>query len=398
MALIAAGRLNQVCADGLIVVEPSLAPGGGNLRDYSVRSDSAAAVFALCVEELSSDPELLSSAELAAIRALPDGETVLVSTAGALLAQRGRALVRRLCDRGADVRLGSRVTAVRPVAAGGAQIEVSADDGTSSTITVDRLVLAVGGEPYVPVGVGRCLPGALHSDVLLRPAGLAAALAHLREQPRVLVVGRAHSAFSLADQLLTASASRGWGPGAVTVATPGPVRLTYPDIRAALADGAEFTAEDVCPESGRVWRLCGLRGDAAARYQLARSGLETRLAVEELSGPALTRRAAEADLVVTATGYTTSGMALLPPNSRTQPDGSVVGPDGRPFAGIVTIGLGSAGRRHAETVGEPSYLGPVDGVWYYQTVLAPALLTDLLTDLPTYPLGRPAADPALLIG
>jgi hypothetical protein len=126
-----------------------------------------------------------------------------------------------------------------------------------------------------------------------------------------------------------------------------------------------------------VWRLCGLRGDAAARYRLARDGGDPRLSVEQLHGPALAERAAAADLVVAATGYRAAALGLLPDDVSPCPDGSIVDRHGRVLAGIRTIGLGSGSRRDASAGGEPSYTGPVDGVWHYQTVLAPAMLEDL---------------------
>ena len=153
--------------------------------------------------------------------------------------------------------------------------------------------------------------------------------------------------------------------------------MTYPDVAAARADGALVTSDDVCPQSGRVWRLCGLRGDAARRFRLGRDGVDARLVVEELGGVALADRAAHADLVVAATGYRTAALRLVPGAVATRPDGSLIDHLGRTLPGIRTVGLGSGSRRSPRAGGEPSYTGPVDGVWHYQTVVAPALFESL---------------------
>jgi hypothetical protein len=286
-------------------------------------------------------------------------------------------LLREIRGLGADVRLGSRVSAVRPHRAGGASVRLTDWAGHSQTLDADRLILAVGGTPHLPTEVARLRPASLrHSDELLRPAGLAEVLEALPPNPRIVIVGRAHSAFSVADRLLSSSYAASWGAAAVTVATRGGVRVTYPDVHAARADRAVFTEDDVCPQSGRVWRLCGLRGDAARRYRLARDGLDPRLVVEELAGDALAARTSTADLVVAATGYRTAALGLVSGAVSAHPDGSLADRWGRPLPGIRTIGLGSGSRR-GEGVGEPSYTGPVDGVWHYQTVLAPAMLDGL---------------------
>lgn len=377
-AMLSLGMLPEACDDGLVVVDPELAPGGGALCDYGIRSDSAAVVFAECVKALGDEPDLTASSALAAILALPDGESIALPVAGRLLREATAPLLRTLRALGADVLLGARVTAVRPQMTGGASVTVADRVGRVETRTVSRLILAVGGEPYLPEDLLNLLPGEVrHSDELLRPAGLARTLGNLPEDPKVVVIGRAHSAFAVADQLLSSDRAQGWSAGAVTVVTRGNVRVTYPDVAAAAADGASFTEDDVCPQSRRVWRLCGLRGDAARRYRLGRDGLDTRLAVAQLHGSALADRASAADLVVAATGYRTAALRLLPDAMAPRPDGSIVDRRGQPLPGIRTIGLGSGSRRSAMMGGEPSYTGPVDGVWHYQTMLAPAMLQAL---------------------
>jgi hypothetical protein len=377
-AMLVEGILPAVCGDGLVVVDPEPTPGGGALLDYAARSDTAAIVFAECVKALRHAPDLRDSDALATILALPDGESVALSTVGRLLRDGTAPLLRQLRVLGADVRLGVRVTGVRPDPTGGASVTLTDSTGRPEVLGVSRLILAVGGDPYVPRELLDLLGGEVHhSDELMRRTGLARAMDALPPDPRIIVVGRAHSAFTVADQLLSQEGALAWSADAVTVATPGQVRVTYPDVATARADGALVTHDDVCPQSGRVWRLCGLRGDAARRFRIGRDGGDARLAVEELGGSALADRAAQADLVVAATGYRTAALRLVQGAVATRPDGSLLDHLGRPLSGIRTVGLGSGSRRSAVAGGEPSYTGPVDGVWHYQTVVAPALFESL---------------------
>lgn len=390
-ALHAGGTVEEVCRDGLVVVEPGLHPGGGSLGSYAVRSDSAAAVFATCVEDVAGEPELARSAALAEMRAVPDGQSIRLGVVGELLRDATPPLVRRTAALGADVRLGTRVAGVvadgsrllvrtitgdPAVPGGGAaarDVVGDARPGREEVIEVDQVVMAVGGTPYIPVAVGALPTAALaHSDLLLRSAGLAAVLRDLPGDPRIVIVGRAHSAFSVADRLLSTPPSAAWSPGAVTVATRGRVRVTYPDAAAATADGAVFTSDDVCPQSGRVWRLCGLRGDAAARFRLARDGADPRLVVRTVTGPHLARLAGEADLVVAATGYRSAALDLVDGAAEVA-QGQVRSRSGQVIPGVWSLGLGSGSRREPG-IGEPSYDGPLDGVWHYQHNVAPRLL------------------------
>lgn len=377
-AMMLTGRLPDLCADGLVVVDPDPSPGGGALAAYNVRSDSAAAVFALCVEAVRDEPELCGSEALATIEALPDGESVALSSVGKLLTEGTAPLLRRIVGLGADLRLGTEVTAVHPRPGGGADVTLVDRTGRRETLTVGRLVMAVGGVPHVPDGLLRVATGRLvHSDSLLRATGLRRVLDELPQDPRIVVVGRAHSAFSVADRLLSSEPAEAWAAGAVTVATRGQVRVTYDDRATARADGASFTEADVCPQSGRVWRLCGLRGDAARRYRLGRDGLDPRLVIAELRRRDLARAAKGADLVVAATGYRTAALDAVRGAVSTRPSGALHDASGRELQGIRAIGLGSGSRRSDLLGGEPSYVGPVDGVWHYQTVVAPTMLEDL---------------------
>lgn len=380
-AALAMGMAHNLCDDGFVIVEPDTSPGGGRLGGYGVRSDSAAAVFAMCVGRYADEPELVASPAMAQVRALPDGTSIALPWVGALLTDATVPLLSEWRTLGADVRLGTRVGRVRRRGTGLIVDLLGSDGGAIDRIEVDRVIVAVGGRPYIPKSVlangGFAL---VHSDELLQPARLGERMSALPPDPRIVVIGRAHSAFSVANQLLSHDCSRGWGPGSVTVATRGQVRVTYASPREARADGAVFSADDVCPQSNRVWRLCGLRGDAAHRYRLSRDGLDRRLTVRQFPDPASVVLSS-ANLVVAATGYRSAAVDLVEEAQTVRADGAVVNSDGTVLPDVWAIGLGSGSRGDSQAGGEPSYQGPVDGVWHYQEVVAPRLLRAALGHL-----------------
>ncbi len=379
----------RLIADGLAVVDENAMPGAGNLLNYNVRSDSAAGVFVQCVRPFIDTPTVRASSALATIQSLPAGESVALTVAGALLQDGVHELLESVTRRGAHVYRGTSLTGVQPIKSGGALVSLTRGDETT-VCQVENLILAVGGKPWIPDRVSRRVaPDRLvHSDAVLRPAGLAALLARIGTStatgtstaPRIVIVGRAHSAFSVADRLLSSDASAAWPEGTVTIATRGAVRVTYETWGEAIADGAQISSDDVCPKTGRVFRLCGLRGDSAARYRSARDGVDTRLVVRQLDDEGLDALLATADFVISATGYTSRSLEYFPAGAVAHPDGTISATDGMEYVGIRTIGLGSGTMRFESSGGERSYNGPVDGVWHYQAVVAPPLLDQLFDE------------------
>ena len=62
-----------------------------------------------------------------------------------------------------------------------------------------------------------------------------------------------------------------FGPGGVTIMHRRELRIFYPSVEAALAEGyTEFGPDDICPVSGRVFRLSGFRLDSRELIMRAR--------------------------------------------------------------------------------------------------------------------------------
>lgn len=279
--------------------------------------------------------------------------------------------------------------------------EIRAPDGAVSFIKARTAVLALGGCQEDRADLARpLLPGVdlrtvapeklLPSDDLLQPQGLqraAAALARATE-PRVVILGGSHSGFSAGWLLTTQPATaRYLGDGAIEIFQRRPPPIFYASRDAAIADDYSFTERDLCPRTGRVNRLGGLRGNGRELWrQLTRrpgTRPEERVRMISLADPALTaaalrRRLETASLVIPAFGYHAVTVPVLDADGRRlalQADhgGPAVGDDGRlllagggTLPNIFGIGLGSGFRPWGAMGGEPSFRGQANGLWLYQ--------------------------------
>jgi len=107
---------------------------------------------------------------------------------------------------------------------------------------------------------------------------------------------------------------------ALTILHRRPLRIFYPSVNAAVADGyTDFTAEDFCPRTLRLYRLAGFRLEARelAKRVLGIGGApaEPRLKLCTLANSSshgdAWRILNEADLVIAAMGYRPRALELF---------------------------------------------------------------------------------------
>lgn len=374
MAAARSGTLDALLDDGLTVVDAGSAEhfGSGQLGGYLVRSDTRAAVFAECVASMPGGDALAERL----LGQLGTDDPVPLGIAATLLATVARRLLAMLhAHPGAEVRSSTRVESLRPAGNG-----VTLRAAGRSPLQASRAILAVGGRPRIPPGLpsrGKLL---LHSEHVLRQDGYRAVLARLAAGvPRVTIIGGSHSAFAVAGLLLRAPL--GWAPGAITIAHRSPVLLTYPHRAAARADGVPVADDQVCPATGIVHRFGGLRADAAVLYRRVRDGDEPRIRLVPVpAGWAWSADVARDDPVtVAATGYGSAASGLLDGgDGRWDGAGRLRAATGDIVPHVYGLGLGTECRRDRGTGGEPAFTGTIDGVWFYQNVVAPGLLSRVL--------------------
>lgn len=409
------GRLATLLREGVTVVEQSDAIGEGTIGQWCINSDSTGFTFADC---LAGPPE----SELAELRnhpitkeflAVADG-TVPLRRAAEFLTLVGRAMngVVAAAPKG---RVLTRYKAVstQQTTKGWLTLIKDTDSGDERTINSRSVVLATGasqpaerlqGEIVAGVNlVERCGKKLLQSGDVLTCSGLAATAACLHElghSPRVAIVGGSTSAAAVADTLLNHLPGITFGPGGVTILHRRDLRIFYPNADAALADGyTEFGPDDICPVSGRVFRLAGFRLDSRELIMRARGvgnrPPEPRLRLHRLGSDdaASLKLLDDADLVIAALGYRPRALPVFDeagtrisilaetgPQARLVDDHCrVMDKNGSPLPRLFAIGLAAGFVPYGRLGGEPSFRGQANGLWLWQSDVGGLIVDAILS-------------------
>jgi hypothetical protein len=230
----------------------------------------------------------------------------------------------------------------------------------------------------------------LQSGDVLSAAGwtaFAQKISRLHE-PRIAIIGGSASAGAVANAVLHRLPHATLAPGAVTLLHRNPLRIFYNTAEQALAEGyTEFTSDDICPVSKRVFRFAGLRLDSRELI-MRTAGLgglapEPRLKTHMLQphDPQAVAILDRADIIVAAFGYRPRAIPvqdmhgvpirLYAQRTPRAPlvDGQcrVLDESGAPLPGLFGIGLAAGFVPRGALGGEPSFAGQVNGLWLWQT-------------------------------
>jgi hypothetical protein len=393
------GRLEELLDQGVLVVERGRALGGGSLRHYGITSNSLAAAFLEGLDEVPAGVGFDGVRDDPATRQLRrmGGVHAPLSLVGAYLDSLGAAVCHIL---GRHPRCAvARGTSVREVRVADGSIAVATENGTQGTVRAGKAVIAMGGRPadgfeqaeIVPgLSLGRYADKLVHASAVFDDRiGLPGHLVEaVRRSGRVAVVGGSHSAWSVAWVMLSGPAFRTEGGAlpTVTLVHRSPIRLFYLTMEQAEADRYRFDPErDVCPVSGRVNRVAGLKGDARALARRALGLAGDAVPIRLLpAGTAADREEVAAvldaaGLVVAATGYRSrlpelaagagdrielaSSPAGLAVTERTE---LIAAGRGGTVPNVLAYGLGAGIRALGPIGGEPSNERAITSVWLYQ--------------------------------
>ncbi len=332
------------------------------------------------------------------IAAARDG-AVALRDAGRFLDLVGRTLGDMIAaERCCEVLTGHDALAVRQTS-NGWRVTVRDAAGEQRVLWARNVVLATGASQPAErlqeetVGgvslVDRCGPKLVQSGDVLGGQGLEQVAGRLaaHASPRVAVIGGSTSAAAVAHALLHRMPSVSFGAGGITLMHRRELRVYYADTASALAEGYdEFTDEDICPISGKVFRFAGFRLDSRELVMQAR-GIggrppEPRLVLHRLqpSDPAALQILDDAHLVVAAMGYRPrvapvldrqgNAIPLLAHSGPQEPlvDGQcrVLDADAAPIDGLFGIGLAAGFMPRGRLGGEPSFRGQANGLWLWQ--------------------------------
>ncbi len=411
------------------MVEQSDSVGEGTIGHWCINSDSTAFTFADCI----AGP---ADSELAPLRRHPltqeflevgDG-TVPLGRASEFLGLVGQAMMQVIAaSPNSRVLTGFKAISTQRTTSGWLTHIRAVNGGPERVISSRNVVLAAGAsQPIerlrreVVAGVNlieRCGERLLQSSDVVSIAGfraVAARLAALGRPPRVAIVGGSTSAAAVAHALLNRMPEVAFGPGGVTILHRRELRIFYPSVEAALTDGyTEFGADDICPVSGRVFRLSGFRLDSRElimrargiggrppepRLQLHRLGIDNAASLALLD---------HADLVIAALGYRPHALPVfdeegtaVPLQSETGPQARlvddhcrVVDAGGNPIPNLFAIGLAAGFVPYGKLGGEASFRGQANGLWLWQNDVGAMIVDAILS--PTCEQGYALKPPAL---
>ena len=391
-----AGTLEDWLDRGIALVERTDRL-GGSLGRFGIASDSLGGSYLECLEA----PTL--SAPLRPLREHPIAREMELHRHGfpplelvdRWMGLLGRALASMIEDHPAS-RLLRRTTAtqVHLQADGSVALDVERD-GETRTLGAPAAVLALGGrqswrERLLAPGLRLAACSLRHvmpSDRLLQTAGLdeADAILAAAEGRRILILGGSHSAYAAAWALLRLPGAARLGPGQIEILQRRPPVVFYPDAQAAAADLYPVRPGDVCPRTGRVHRMGGLRGFGREMWRqvAGRPGttpdprVGTR-ALPSLPSGLLQAMLEEAALVVACFGYGSITLPVLDaagrPIALAADDGlpavdeacRLLTAQGRALDRLFGIGLGTGYRLPARMGGEPNFDGQANSLWLYQ--------------------------------
>ena len=398
-------RLSVLLESGVAVVEQGRRLGGGSLGREPIKSDSSGRTFVDCLgrppanRRISKLDRLANHSLARGLEAAGDG-AVPLRDASAFLDLVGGAIAEELDRHPACAALtGHRALAAHQAENGW---EVRVQDirtGTQRTLSARTLLLATGADQPLDrlarEEVGGCNLAAqaghrlMQSGDVLAEGGFDEVTRRLagKARPQVVIAGGSTSAVSVAHALLHRLPGVHFGEGGITLLHRRPLRVTYADAEAALAEGyVEWTPEDVCPVSGRVFRFAGFRLDSRELVMQAR-GIggrppEPRLKLHRLLSrdQAAARLVESADLVIAALGYRPRALSLHGRSGALMPLGAhmsaqaplvddrcrVLDDAGAPIDGVFGIGLAAGFVPRGKLGGEPSFRGQANGLWLWQ--------------------------------
>jgi hypothetical protein len=408
------GKLEDFLDRGVAVVEASDHFGAGQIGNYAINSDSTALTFIDCIKSNSSAPfKALKDHMLTKAFAASDQDAIPLHLVGQMSSLIGDTLRKIVAKHPAcAIYRRSKVMFAREEPPEDWLCSLSGPDGRTIELIAQNLVIATGGhqpktrldDEYVggqPL-LAQCGGRLLQSGEVLRTGGLDRIARRLagKTNPKIVVLGGSTSAVSVAHSLLNRLRPELTAPNAVSLLHRQPLRIYYASVAEALADGyRDFTPDDLCPLTKRVFRFAGLRLDSkdliCAALGIGGRQPDPRLRLHHLQAqdPDALQIIAQADLVIACFGYRPIGLKLLGRHGRpirlhasTSVRAPLVDEHCRildeqrlPLKNLFGIGLASGFTPRGALGGEPSFSGQANGLWLWQTAVGRLIVDRILT-------------------
>ena len=424
VAALQTGKLTDLLDTGVAIFEAGTQLIRGNLGNYCLNSDTLADTF---LEVFDNDPD----GHLANIKNAPAttavegyrGRSVPLPIAGDFLETMGECLRKTInANPNSKVRLNTKIESVTRLSQGGFLLN-GVQNQVPFQATCAKLVLATGGTQDIASVLEQTIENSSGDLTSLKPYREKIMLTHgiLSDQsgeswkrfiegksnPKVTIIGSSHSAFSTAWTMLQAKHGIEFGSGGITILHRSKPRLCFDSAEAAIAAGyTDFDQQDLCPLTGRLFRLAGLRFDGRELLMklLQVDGFknENRVSLQSLKdvNEDLDQRFRRSDLIVPAFGYRPRAIKMH------EQDGSAIefnskngGPlvddqcrvlrpalnleeRPQPIENLFAMGLASGYIPSGKLGGEPSFRGQTNGFWLYQNGVGEIVLDQIMVESP----------------
>lgn len=379
------GFLDAWLDQGILLVEsqPQL---GGTLGRYAINSDTLGSAYLECLDGANVHPflkQLRSDPVTQEMQRYRDGFPPL-SLVGRFMARLGSGLAEVLSRHPrCTVLTGTTARSVTVMPDGSVKVKAVGKAGRRRRLQARSLVMALGAT-HAAMPPASLHPNILPSDRILTAAGLCEAVDVLRQarRPRVGILGGSHSAYSVAWALTHLLGEEAVPGLEVIMLSRQEPPVFYPSAAAAAADGYPVRPGDICPRTGRVNRLGGLRGNGRDVWRQLRQDPASlpirRLNLKGLAPEAVQALLAETALVVPAFGYRSRHLPVFDHTGQSIPlrtdialpvvDAAcrIYRADGTVLQNVFGIGLGTGFRPTESMGGEPNFTGQANSLWLYQ--------------------------------
>lgn len=394
------GQLGSWLDGGIALVERT-ARLGGSLGLYPLNADSRGTSFLECLDGPLCEPFLADvradpvTRELARFR---DSQPTL-RLVDRFEQRVGAAILAEFANHpNSRAYTETKALAVQRERDGSVAVLIATPEGERAVIRAASAVIALGGRPVSAwskvdlapgLDLGRWRGKIVSSHRLLTHGGaeeVVRRLARRSRNPRVMILGSAHSAFSAAWMLLDQIPELEFGPHGVQILYRTEPRPTYKSREAARADYYEFSETDVCQATGRVHRLGGLQGDGREVWRRIHSKPGAKQEERAIARPlgSLSRMDLievldKADLIIPALGYRMASLPIYDEDGvrillaghgpAVGPDCRLLTADGTPLPNVFGVGLGSDFVPWGSMSGEASFSGQQNSLWLFQNGL-----------------------------
>lgn len=377
----------------------------GNLIHYKVNSDTLSDVFLECLEGHTGskiDLEKLKN-EITELKKY-SGTSIPLTQINSYFTRLGELIKFALeQDEKCHFYMNTAANKIIQKANGGFEIFF---ENQQRPVKTKKLIITTGGIPKMihleyanfakQISLSEYENKSYHADTILRSGLTESIKLQLKSNPKVVILGGSHSAFSVAHFLLNFDKTLSFSEADIKIWCNNPPKLFFNTKEEALNSGYnDFTENDICPVTQKLFRLAGLRMDGRNLYmqmlglQSSKKELRVKLKVFKNDEETFKLDVTEATLIVFAYGYrlnmfpcfTEKGEQIRfmgeVTNHWVNKNCELIKENGEVIQNMYASGLATGFIPNEELGGEPSFQGQTNGIWYYQNAIAAKILNHL---------------------